>query len=311
MNPQLMLFDEATSALDRELVRDVLGVMKDLAEQHMTMIIVSHELGFAEQVARRIIYMDEADRRAGKPEEVLHRPGRRPGHVSSWASSPRPARRAGGERTCLLAAGSYSFDWTVSGQLRPLLRALGITFKISIPAEIPSLVIGLGSPSSGSRRTSRLPLAGDRLHRRVPRGAAPRPPHLALLRRHDPHRAELQRAPGRRASGLGLLYGANLAEVFSSGPRSRPRRPARGGADARALAPASPAVGRAPPGDPDLMPPLGNPGSAYEGLDAGLDPRDPGDHANGSERRAHDFRPFEIYTTVAAIYLRSSSSSAA
>ncbi len=75
MKPQLMLFDEATSALDRELVREVLAVMKRLAEQHMTMIIVSHELAFAEQVAHRLVYMDEGQIiEQGDPHEVLHRP---------------------------------------------------------------------------------------------------------------------------------------------------------------------------------------------------------------------------------------------
>ena len=75
MKPRLMLFDEATSALDRELVREVLAVMQDLAAQHMTMIIVSHELAFAEQVAHRIVYMDEGQIiEQGDPHEVLHRP---------------------------------------------------------------------------------------------------------------------------------------------------------------------------------------------------------------------------------------------
>ena len=75
MKPRLMLFDEATSALDRELVREVLAVMKDLAEQHMTMIIVSHELSFAEQVAHRIVYMDEGQIvEQGDPHQILHRP---------------------------------------------------------------------------------------------------------------------------------------------------------------------------------------------------------------------------------------------
>ena len=75
MKPRLMLFDEATSALDRELVREVLAVMQNLAAQHMTMIIVSHELGFAEQVAHRIVYMDEGRIiEQGDPHELLHRP---------------------------------------------------------------------------------------------------------------------------------------------------------------------------------------------------------------------------------------------
>ena len=56
MNPDIMLFDEPTSALDPEMVGDVLNVMKELAEQGMTMIIVTHEMGFARQVANRVIF---------------------------------------------------------------------------------------------------------------------------------------------------------------------------------------------------------------------------------------------------------------
>ncbi len=56
MNPDIMLFDEPTSALDPEMVGDVLNVMKDLAEQGMTMLIVTHEMGFARQVANRVIF---------------------------------------------------------------------------------------------------------------------------------------------------------------------------------------------------------------------------------------------------------------
>ena len=59
MNPHVMLFDEATSALDPELVRDVLGVMRDLARDGMTMIVVTHEMGFARAIADRIVFMDE------------------------------------------------------------------------------------------------------------------------------------------------------------------------------------------------------------------------------------------------------------
>lgn len=58
MEPQVMLFDEATSALDPELVRDVLDVMRDLAGQGMTMIVVTHEMGFAREVADRVAFMD-------------------------------------------------------------------------------------------------------------------------------------------------------------------------------------------------------------------------------------------------------------
>ena len=59
MNPHVMLFDEATSALDPELVRDVLGVMRDLARDGMTMIVVTHEMGFARDVADRVVFMDK------------------------------------------------------------------------------------------------------------------------------------------------------------------------------------------------------------------------------------------------------------
>ena len=59
MQPKLMLFDEVTSALDPELVREVLDVMKQLARDGMTMIVVTHEMGFAQEVADRVIFMDE------------------------------------------------------------------------------------------------------------------------------------------------------------------------------------------------------------------------------------------------------------
>lgn len=59
MNPKIMLFDEPTSALDPELVGDVLEVMKDLAKEGMTMVVVTHEMGFAREVGDRVIFMDE------------------------------------------------------------------------------------------------------------------------------------------------------------------------------------------------------------------------------------------------------------
>ncbi|MCX7885006.1 MAG: polar amino acid ABC transporter ATP-binding protein, partial [Caloramator sp.] len=58
MNPDIMLFDEPTSALDPELVGEVLNVMKELAREGMTMIVVTHEMGFAREVADRVIFMD-------------------------------------------------------------------------------------------------------------------------------------------------------------------------------------------------------------------------------------------------------------
>ena len=75
MDPVLMLFDEPTSALDPELIGEVLKVMKDLAAQGMTMIVVSHEMGFSRDVADRVVYMDDGYFvEEGPPSEVFYHP---------------------------------------------------------------------------------------------------------------------------------------------------------------------------------------------------------------------------------------------
>ncbi len=75
MSPKIMLFDEPTSALDPELVGEVLIVMQDLAREGMTMMVVTHEMGFAREVADRVIYMDEGIIvEQGTPEEVFDHP---------------------------------------------------------------------------------------------------------------------------------------------------------------------------------------------------------------------------------------------
>ncbi len=75
MSPDLMLFDEPTSALDPEMVGEVLEVMKQLAKEGMTMIIVTHEMNFAKQVADRIIFMDEGIiLEEGSPNEIFSNP---------------------------------------------------------------------------------------------------------------------------------------------------------------------------------------------------------------------------------------------
>ena len=75
LNPEVMLFDEPTSALDPELIGEVLGVMRSLAEEGMTMLVVTHELGFALDVADRMIYMDGgALEEQGSPEDSIRRP---------------------------------------------------------------------------------------------------------------------------------------------------------------------------------------------------------------------------------------------
>ncbi len=75
MNPDIMLFDEPTSALDPEMVGEVLEVMKNLAKEGMTMVVVTHEMGFAREVASRVIFMDEGVIvEEGTPQEVLLSP---------------------------------------------------------------------------------------------------------------------------------------------------------------------------------------------------------------------------------------------
>lgn len=72
LDPQILFFDEPTSALDPELTKDVLNVIKQLASEHMTMIIVTHEMNFARKVSDRVLFMEHGYiQRQGTPEEVL------------------------------------------------------------------------------------------------------------------------------------------------------------------------------------------------------------------------------------------------
>lgn len=75
MNPDVMLFDEPTSALDPEMVGEVLQVMKSLAKEGMTMVVVTHEMGFAKEVADRVIFMDGGYiQEEGTPEQLFDNP---------------------------------------------------------------------------------------------------------------------------------------------------------------------------------------------------------------------------------------------
>ncbi|MBS5800801.1 amino acid ABC transporter ATP-binding protein [Zhenhengia yiwuensis] len=75
MNPEVMLFDEPTSALDPEMVKEVLEVIKELAQEGMTMMIVTHEMGFAKEVGTRLVFMDEGKiLEQGNPKEVFENP---------------------------------------------------------------------------------------------------------------------------------------------------------------------------------------------------------------------------------------------
>ena len=75
MNPEIMLFDEPTSALDPELTGEVLKTIKQLADDHMTMIIVTHEMNFAREVSDRVIFMaDGVIQEEGTPEQIFNNP---------------------------------------------------------------------------------------------------------------------------------------------------------------------------------------------------------------------------------------------
>ena len=75
MDPEIMLFDEPTSALDPEMVGEVLDVMKDLARSGMTMVIVTHEMGFAKEVASRVLFIDQGVvMESGTPDEIFNNP---------------------------------------------------------------------------------------------------------------------------------------------------------------------------------------------------------------------------------------------
>ena len=75
MNPKIMLFDEPTSALDPEMIKEVLDVMRDLAREGMTMVVVTHEMGFAREVAHRVAFMDEGRLvEIAKPDDFFDNP---------------------------------------------------------------------------------------------------------------------------------------------------------------------------------------------------------------------------------------------
>ena len=75
MNPDVMLFDEPTSALDPEMVGEVLEIMKELAQSGMTMVVVTHEMGFAKEVANKVLFIDDGQiLESGTPEEFFGNP---------------------------------------------------------------------------------------------------------------------------------------------------------------------------------------------------------------------------------------------
>ena len=118
MDPHVMLFDEVTSALDPELVKEVLDVMRELAAEGMTMVVVTHEMGFAREVADQVAFMDEGVIvEDGPPAQVLSEPRRSGRSASSgWCWSTEQASRAGAGRAipalpaCIVASSGYRSD---------------------------------------------------------------------------------------------------------------------------------------------------------------------------------------------------------
>ena len=124
MEPKLMLFDEPTSALDPELVGDVLDAMRELAKDGMTMIVVTHEMGFAREVADTVVFMDDGRRRRV-----------RAGPRAYWATRSTNARRRSCRRCCnevlrgavaVTGRGQASPRPATSAALRRELRVAGL-----------------------------------------------------------------------------------------------------------------------------------------------------------------------------------------
>ena len=120
ISPRLMLFDEPTSALDPELVGEVLAVIRRLAEAGMTMIVVTHEVRFAREVADRVVFMDERPIvEQGTPAEVLDNP-----EAGAHAALPAAGRARGDRGRCLRPAGALEVGGVLIQMTRQPRRPL-------------------------------------------------------------------------------------------------------------------------------------------------------------------------------------------
>ena len=95
LKPRVVLFDEPTSALDPELVGEVLSVIKDLAAEGWTTVLVTHEIRFAEQVADQVLFLDGGSRRRARHQRAGHRRPARGAHAAVPPADPRPGLRNG------------------------------------------------------------------------------------------------------------------------------------------------------------------------------------------------------------------------
>lgn len=148
LNPKIMLFDEPTSSLDPELTGEVLNVMRDLAAEGMTMVVVSHEIGFAATVGQQIVFLDHGKVLfTGPPQDVFKRP-RNPGSSNSWIpisiAEPRcccdvhvlPRRRTDFHRWRRLHAISSSSIFTGRSHWMSTIQPVSLQTECSLPGAL-------------------------------------------------------------------------------------------------------------------------------------------------------------------------------
>ena len=180
MEPKLMLFDEPTSALDPELVGDVLDVMRDLAEDGMTMIVVTHEMGFAREVGDALVFMDDGVVvESGHPRDVLTQPAAR-------AHAVVPVEGA-------VSSASRRMRYGPRGRYRHLVRPDAAAWR-------PTARALLAAPAPARPRASATPAGPRRTRPRAGCGRASRPTGCRRRRARRRSRSARRSGPARTGS---------------------------------------------------------------------------------------------------------------
>ena len=165
MKPDLLLLDEVTSALDPELVAEVLDVIRELAAAGMTMVIATHEMGFARDIADRVCFLDAGTiLEEGPPEQILSDPQDR-GRASSSSGSSRPAGSSAGQRRS--AGPRAASTKTLNSRSNAGRRGFG-AFRVALDAEDEPAVGRLQPFDEVAGRAAR-PGVGDETRRQVRR----------------------------------------------------------------------------------------------------------------------------------------------
>ena len=247
MKPKVMLFDEPTSALDPEMINEVLDVMKDLAAEGMTMIVVTHEMGFAREVADRVVFMaDGSDRRGRHPRALLHRPAGGAHQAVPRRSSDRrrPVRGASGGWNASGVAGAPPSPSTSGGRD----GWAGITTSSSPPMSAAASSTPSRSTSWGSvgASTTTVPVVAGRLLVDVAQGdhhPATIAPGAPPIRRPRSRIDRLRSAT--RASRSAASSASSSSRLMTPGSEpDRPPTPATDGRSVRTVV-AHRSVGRA------------------------------------------------------------------